>query len=555
MNVKKRRFDRLAALLLVIIMVAAALSACGVPDTGPGTPGTQQPGTPGTQQPGTPGTQQPGTPDTQQPEVPTDDRVRGGVYVMSVNVAPSTLFTIYRVAGFGSIIQPAVETLGRRCVVDPTRMLPHLAKSIDFDRENYRVTVVLNEGIMFHDGSELTAEVVQWNMEFAMQNRLGGAFHNPIGFERPDRYTLIVQFDNFFIDSDIVIGMRPIYSMQAYLDHGAEWMNFHPVGTGPFVFEEYVIDTRIRYVRNDNYWQEGKPFLDGVDVMIIFDPMAAMTAFVNGELHSLNTNDRAINEALLGMGFEDRSLPAFTGWHNNIIAPSSWHPDDPFSNVYVRRAVFRYGLDYDELAMLALGRFANNNRHLSIPGSLIYDEAINEGFFFDLDKARQMLADAGYPDGFEFNIYTIFNTVPLATAMQDALRRLNITANVIEIQGTDPRRTDGTMRGLTIHGGGIVWDIIPNPIGTMYHPRTPTHGAHISFSEEYERLFDLARTARCFEERAYYGRQLLWYAIYDQVLFVNAHWQMPGLYIHDFVMDSALETRGTVTYESMWLNR
>ena len=80
-----------------------------------------------------------------------------------MNVSPNTLFAIYRSPGFGAIYQPAVETLGR--TDQKTNMVtPFLAKSFDFDTKNFTVTIKLNEGIKFHDGSELTSEVVKWNL-------------------------------------------------------------------------------------------------------------------------------------------------------------------------------------------------------------------------------------------------------------------------------------------------------------------------------------------------------------------------------------------------------
>lgn len=554
-----KRATRIASVLLALAMVLA-LSSCGksggdsvAPTANPTANPTSTPAfesvAPEEYKPPAGGE---ATPAPEQPEA-TDTPQYGGVYSLTVNVSPNTLFTNYRSPGFGAIYMPAVETLGR---VDnqTNKITPHLAKSFEFDTENNIVTMKLNEGILFHDGSELTAEVVKWNLEFAMSNKLGASFYNPSSIECPDKYTVVVKFDKFFIDADVRLGQVNMYSKQAFDEHGADWLDFNPVGTGPFVFKEYVVDNRITYIRNDNYWMEGKPYVDQVDVLIIFDSTAAMTAFANGELSSYTTQDRSANDTLKAMGYQDIGKPVWTSYYLNVLSVSNKDPDDPWSNVKVRQAVMLYGLDYAELGLLSLGDYAVPNPQLCIPGSLLYDEKITQAVQYDPEKAKQMLAEAGYPDGFETDINAVLNVVPLATAMQDSLKKLNITANVIELSSTDPRRTDGSLRGFVILGGATSWDIIPRPVGSMFHPRTPTHGAHIDYPDEYERLFDLATNAKSYEERVEYGKQLMWLAHVEECLYVNAVWQVPCVYIQDNLRDSNLDYR-VARYETMWFDQ
>ena len=133
------------------------------------------------------------------------------------------------------------------------------------------------------------------------------------------------------------------------------------------------------------------------------------------------------------------------------------------------------------------------------------------------------------------------------------LKKLNITANVVEISNTDPRRTNGTFKGIVILGGPTVWDVIPQPVGTMFHPKTATYGANIAYSNEYTRLFDLATKAGSYEERIKYGKELMYLAHVEECLYINAVWQVPCVYIHDNLRDSNLENR-VAQYENMWFS-
>ena len=142
---------------------------------------------------------------------------------------------------------------------------------------------------------------------------------------------------------------------------------------------------------------KGKPYVDGVDVRIIFDNTAAMTAFANKELSSYTIQDMAANNTLQAMGFKDKGQPVWTGNYLNTLAVGSKFTDDPWSNVKVRQAVLLHGLDYKELGKLSLGKYAIADPQLCLPGSLLYDKKITDAVTYDLDKAKKMLSEAGYP--------------------------------------------------------------------------------------------------------------------------------------------------------------
>ena len=138
----------------------------------------------------------------------------GGVFHYFRNGSPQSLFTILKTqkGGYSTF---AVEQLGR---TDQSTMetIPLLAESFKEDKANNTLTVKLHSGVKFHDGSDLTSEVVKWNLEFMIENGNGGMLHNPVKIECPDDLTVVVYFDQYYLDMTRSIAQVQIYSKKAF---------------------------------------------------------------------------------------------------------------------------------------------------------------------------------------------------------------------------------------------------------------------------------------------------------------------------------------------------
>jgi peptide/nickel transport system substrate-binding protein len=153
-----------------------------------------------------------------------------------------------------------------------------------------------------------------------------------------DDYTLQInlsEYDNGLehtFTSYVGLMTSPTY----FEEHGEEWCNTYPVGTGPFKFVSFQRDVNLKYERFDGYWQEGKPYLDGVEFIYIADPMVRLASFQAGEadvLLGLEPLDAKSLEAAGDVVFST-CLGGLCG-----LAGDGAHPDSPFADIKVRQAI------------------------------------------------------------------------------------------------------------------------------------------------------------------------------------------------------------------------
>ena len=208
-------------------------------------------------------------------------------------------------------------------------------------------TVKLHPGIKFSDGSDLNAEVLKWNLETMIGNGLGSNLQNPTSFEVVDDYTLMIGFDEFSLSWESSILNVLVYSRQAEETYGEDYCMSHPVGTGPFMLEEYQTDTFLYYVKNPNYWQEGLPYLDSIKILCLKDASTTQTAFINGEIQFFKAFTSEQVEFMNSQGIEASLSRGAASWAYNWVAPNSTVEGDPFYIKEVRQAVFLYGIHWN----------------------------------------------------------------------------------------------------------------------------------------------------------------------------------------------------------------
>lgn len=531
---------KMIALLLALIMVAA-FAACG------DKAGTEDPKETET-------SDVTNAPEnvTANPEADSEADKYGGTLVTCRSVNPSCLFWPYQYGATSKYTFPAIEQLGRYNY-ETGHYDPFLAESWERDNENLTLTIKLKEGIKFTDGSDFNADVVKW--EFDLMEEFGNSSQicNPVETRVIDEYTVEVQYDSFSLDWEDMIGQVLIYSKKAYEDNGLDWCVTNMVGTGPFVLDEYVVDSYMSFSRNENYWQEGLPYLDGVRHQIIPEWSAEMSAFVNGEIDWFVCGDLSTIESLTAMGIENAGIQ-----HPNSdtvfgVYPNSMIEGDPFYIKEVRQAVLLYGVDWDLVTFAAKGQYGVKTIQGVTKGALGYTEELEEKSYYDPDLAKQMLADAGYPDGFKTKIITANYGVPAATALQDQLKLIGIEAEVEQIATSDPRRYDGTTGGLYINSGNTKYDYTDSLV--RQYSRNGQMGKMCAFSDEYEELVAQLQACKTYEEKD---------AVLDdalQMLHVDECWyrvmfnQPNILYLNERVMDSGLESNAYYTPEIAWIKK
>ena len=541
-----KKLHRIIPILLALVMVLS-LCACGgksEPAQQSGTPATEAPKdnpVVPTPEPAPEPTEAPKSAATNDTSNRNPDAVYGGFFTNNRAVSPAGgMFGIYRSCG-DVYVAPAIERLIR---LDPltNEIVPLLAKSVEADLENNKVTVKLQEGVKFHDGSDMTAEVVKWNMEFMAENGQGNAIRNPSKIECPDDYTLVITYPKFTLDAPESLTNVQVYSKKAYDDNGLEWCQQNPVGTGPFIFKSYTPDVSIDYVRNDNYWQEGLPYLDEWHCFITNDQQLQMSAFATGEITCMNLGNPLVAQQMVKQGYavktaDVHSTRAFwTCFVNNKVE------GDPWNDLKVRQAVLLYGLDYEAMTKNMGYPVEWTTKQINGTGALLYDESL-DGNTYDPDKAKAMLAEAGYPDGFKTNIYAQNSTQFAATIYQAELKKLGIEAEIITVNSSDERQYDGTTPGMFIMYFIGAYDAISGIVDRYFQPepQTKCYGQHIQHLPEYGECYQKALEAHSWEERAQYGKRMMEMLIYDECVVVGAFYNCAFHFIQDYAHDSGFE--------------
>jgi len=310
--------------------------------------------------------------------------------------------------------------------------VPWLAESWETDPEKATITFKLKQGIKFHDGTDFNAEAVKWNIERYIENKRTET-ENIASMEVVDDHTLRIHLKEWNSSSLEAIGFFVRYvSPTAVEQNGKEWAYTHPVGTGPFLLDEWEMNVSVSYKKNPNYWEPGEPKVDRIEMLIIEDANTAASALRAGEVDLIRADNVDLADELIKSGEFDYTI------HKNgigsvavgIIADSVTG-DTPFKDVRVRKAM---GHAIDEVAIaetFGKGYWETTNQWGS-KYAYTYNPDV-EGFPYNPEKARQLLVEAGYPNGFKTKLFSSLNHKDVFTAVQGYLAQVGIDAELIVV--------------------------------------------------------------------------------------------------------------------------
>jgi peptide/nickel transport system substrate-binding protein len=309
--------------------------------------------------------------------------------------------------------------------------VPWLCESWDLDRDNLTLTLHLRKGVKFHDGTDFNAEAAKWNIDTLIASGQPELPH-VASIEVLDDYTIRVNMSawDILMVNYFILKAGNMVSPTAVQSNGADWAIGNPVGTGPFKFDSYQKDVKLKFTRNDDYWIEGKPYLDSVEWDYISDLMTRVAAFEAGE-----------GQVITGLSAYQANELAQTGKYDVVTSPSqifvlypdSVHEDSPWSKLEVRQAAC-YAINNQAICDAFGYGYYQPTSQLAYPGYSAYDPTI-QGYPFNPDKAKQLLAAAGYPNGFETTINYVSGALDdIYTAVQGYWEAVGIhaTLNVID---------------------------------------------------------------------------------------------------------------------------
>jgi peptide/nickel transport system substrate-binding protein len=336
---------------------------------------------------------------------------------------------------------PAVEGI---CGVDPKgNFVPKLATEAKIAQDGKSITFTLRKGVKFHDGTDFNAQAVKWNLDISKQAKLTGS-ETWTSIDVVDDYTVrinLTRFDNTLINQLANTSGR-IVSPTAVQKNGVDWAHTNPVGTGPFKFVSFKPDAEINWTRFDEYWG-GKPYLDGIQTVFMTDEMAKSAALQSGAVDVLFNVTPEMGVDLRAKKFNVAS----GGTQDNLVClvPDSGNQSSPLSNPKVRQAI-EYAIDKNALKELGNGFWTPLTQPIT-PNTLGYTENF-PGRAYDPNKAKQLLAEAGYPNGLKIQaIFSLSNISPLdaMTVVQQYLSKVGITLDLQQVPSNT--RTEFSQKG------------------------------------------------------------------------------------------------------------
>lgn len=327
-----------------------------------------------------------------------------------------------------------------------TTLQPGLAEKWEVSDDGLTYTLYLQKGVKFHDGTDFNAEAVVFNFErwmngneeqFPYYGSMFGGYKGDEGHvikevKAIDEHT--VQFTLKRPQSPFLknLAMSPfaIASPAAIEKYGDKFRE-NPVGTGPFKFVEWKPNDRIVLEKNEEYRIEGYPKLNRVIFRVIPENSARLNALMNGEIDlmdGLNPSDEA--KVTSNENSQIFQRPSMNVGYLGLTVNR-----EPLNNKLVRQAL-NHAVDKEAIIEAFYGGQAEAAKNPMPPSIEGYNDEI-EPYPYDLEKAKQLLAEAGYPDGFKMELWAMPVPRPympeamkVAEVIQESFRKIGVEAEI-----------------------------------------------------------------------------------------------------------------------------
>lgn len=309
-----------------------------------------------------------------------------------------------------SMILPTVEKLA---IFEPgtMRTIPWLLEGWEF-KSDTELLLTLRTGISFTNGEPLDAEAVRFSLEAWREQPVmasaSAGLRDAVFEVVDDRHVMIRT--SAPVPTLITRLGRYIYAVppKYYAEVGPEGFGQAPIGTGPYIFQAHEAGNRVLFTRNDAYWR-GTPSFENVVFRIMPDDFSRASALEAGEIDMAYLLSDTSAERLAHVdGVEVHSLLGlrkFLGMYNAEMPGG-----EPLLDPAVRRAL-NYAVDVQGIVDAVFGgNAATLGGAFALPAEFGYSEV--EPFGYDPERAKQMLAEAGYPNGFPITLAYTVGTYP-----------------------------------------------------------------------------------------------------------------------------------------------
>jgi peptide/nickel transport system substrate-binding protein len=280
---------------------------------------------------------------------------------------------------------------------DQGDLIPGLAKEWTVSEDGKTYTFHLQEDVKFHNGEPFNAEVAAWNLKRALSEKTTNPhpeyFRVIDDIQTPDDTTLVVvlkEVDALFL-VHMAEGDASMLPMKGY-----ENTKSHPIGTGPFQFKKWVKGDRVEVTRFDDYWNPALPYLDEVVFRFIPDPNAQTAALRAGDIDVIGWIGSPETAKMLE---KNKKFKVLAGASTSDVILSTNNKAKPFTDLKVRQAM-AHAIDRQMIIDLAMSGYGTPIGSHWSPATPYYVD-LTDTYPYDPEKAKKLLTEAGYPNGFD----------------------------------------------------------------------------------------------------------------------------------------------------------
>ncbi len=328
-------------------------------------------------------------------------------------------------------------------VNDESEIVPALAESWEFSEDNLTLTFHLRDGVTFSNGRPLTAEDVLYTYQRILDPETGSGnaylLDGVADISAPDERTVVFTLEepNAVLLGNLASSKQLGIIARESVEDGT--INTQPIGTGPFVISDFQPGVKVMLTRNENYWQEGLPYLDAVDIRIIPDESVRRSALISGDVDwTISVPAQSVEELKARDDVVVDEVPAGAYWYIGVNTER-----EPLNNPEVRQAL-AFAVNRDNVAAAAAFGNAQTTED-PIPASSVWAFGYSP-YEYNPEKARELLAAAGYPDGFEMEIMPTTQyeeSVRAAQVIQADLANVGVQATIRTLEWAEWLEEEG----------------------------------------------------------------------------------------------------------------
>lgn len=375
---------------------------------------------------------------------------------------------------------------------------PKLAESWKWVNE-HTIEFYLRKDVKFHNGEPMAASDVLFTFKRGETSTSTAPKIRTIReITAPDNYTVRMVLESANMDWLDTLSL-PAYSILSEKACTEDPKNGHYIGTGPWVVDQFVMNNYNTYHRFEDYWKTGIN-TEKLTVRYIPESSARVIALQTGEI------DLCLDPTIADLPFieNDKNLELVVFNSSTSVWIAFNYPKKPTNNKLLRHAI-AHAIDREEIILGAMGGYAVPAKTFWGPTQFGYYDGF-QGYEFDLDKARKLLVEAGYPNGVDLELTVTTSRITQAEITQAQLKKIGVNVIINEVDSaamtsiTNDERHQAILFGLSHNTAG-------DDIRRVYGKGSSTNRSHY-YNERVIELMDLAVTEIDTAKRLTYYKEL-----------------------------------------------